>query len=62
MQDQADAFSHTLRGQIPREEGGASVIEYMREHASCVQIDAGVECVRMFVKAHGCLLEKNEPS
>ena len=50
------------RRQIAFEDGGTGVIENVREHTSCVQIDAGIECVRLFVEAHGYLLEKDEPS
>jgi hypothetical protein len=48
--------------QIAFEDGSAGVIEDMREHASCVQIDTGIECVRLFVESHGYLLEKDGPS
>ena len=41
---------------------GAELIDDVREHAPCVQIDAGIECVRLLVEAHGYLLEKDEPS
>jgi hypothetical protein len=34
----------------------------MTEHGSCVQIDAGVECVRLPVETHGYLPEKDAPS
>jgi hypothetical protein len=40
-------------GQIAFENGLAGVIEDVGEHGSCVQVDAGVECVRGFVEAHG---------
>ena len=49
-------------GQIGFEDGLAIVIKDVGEHASCVKIDAGVECVGMVVEAHGELLEKGEPS
>ena len=39
--------------QIGFEDGVASVIEDVGTHASCVEIDAGVECVGMVVEAHG---------
>jgi hypothetical protein len=48
--------------QIAFEDSGAGMIENVREHAPCVQIDAGIECVRLLVKAYGYLLEKDEPS
>ena len=34
-------------GQIGFEDGVAIVVKNVGEHASCVQIDAGVECVRL---------------
>ena len=40
-------------GQIGFEDGLAIVVEDVREHAPCVKIDAGVECVRLVVEAHG---------
>jgi hypothetical protein len=29
------------------------VVENVRKHVPCVQIDAGVKCVRLLVVAHG---------
>ena len=40
-------------GQIGFEDGLAFVVKNVREHTSCVQIDATVECVGMVVEAHG---------
>jgi hypothetical protein len=45
-------------GQIGFADGLAIVIEDVGEHASCVEIDAGVECVRLFVEAHGYSLRR----
>ncbi len=47
------AKSVGVGGQIGFEDGRALRIEDVREHASCMEIDAGVECVRMVVEAHG---------
>ena len=44
---------HRKRGQIGFEDGVAIVVEDVSEHASCVEIDAGVECVGMVEEAHG---------
>ena len=40
----------------------ALVVESVGEHASCVEMDTGIECVGVLVKAHGQLLEWDEPS
>jgi len=48
--------------QIAFEDGGAGMIEDVGEHASCVQIDAGIECVRLFCRSAWNLLEEDEPS
>jgi glycine cleavage system aminomethyltransferase T len=44
--------------ETPLEAGLALGVENVDEHASCVQIDAGVECVRLVVEAHGYSLRR----
>ena len=49
----ARKFRHAASAKIGFEDGVAGVIENVGEHASCVEIDAGVKCVRVLVEAHG---------
>ena len=57
-----NSYTGSGRGMFPCSDGGALAIENVREHTSCMQIDASIECVRLLVEAHGYVLEKDEPS